>query len=574
MRLFIKILPVILVTVAFYSCGRRMTPSSAIEKSAKEDDKSAFNYVYVEALKQKVMGNSGEALKYFEQALKLNPSSDAACFQIAQILISKENPAGAKKFAKRANTLDPSNLWYMMMLSAIYYQERNLDSAVIYYEKAVRVYPEKENLQLTLGNLYSENKNYDKALKLYENIENKYGVNESSTPALIRSLVETKKYEEALAKVNLLLKDKPDEISYNGLLAEVYTAKGDNQKAREVYSKLVERNPDDPQILMALCGFLIDEKSYEDLLPLLNSVFINDRVSRENKISIVAQLIEDSDLVKEHGDQLILTTMVLEAAYKGDPIIQLLRPEILVQGGKPEEAAERLEEIIKNQPDNYYAWEKLLLVYLQIENFDMLVKRGEECSSKFNRSFLAKVLYASGAIEKGKFTIAEEELRKAEILAGDDNDLKMQVLTMRADLYYKKKEYDKAFAVFDEAVKMNSEDITVLNNYAYYLAEQNIRLKEAEAMAKEVISKADNNTTFLDTYAWVLYKRGKLKDAALIMEKIISSGEKADAEWYEHYGYILKAQKKCQLAIEKWEIALSIDSSKTHLIQEIKDCAK
>jgi len=551
-----------------------MTPSSAIEKSAKEDDKSAFNYVYVEALKQKVMGNSGEALKYFEQALKLNPSSDAACFQIAQILISKENPAGAKTFAKRANTLDPSNLWYMMMLSAIYYQERNLDSAVIYYEKAVRVYPEKENLQLTLGNLYSENKNYDKALKLYENIENKYGVNESSTPALIRSLVETKKYEEALAKVNLLLKDKPDEISYNGLLAEVYTAKGDNQKAREVYSKLVERNPDDPQILMALCGFLIDEKSYEDLLPLLNSVFINDRVSRENKISIVAQLIEDSDLVKEHGDQLILTTMVLEAAYKGDPIIQLLRPEILVQSGKPEEAAEKLEEIIKNQPDNYYAWEKLLLVYLQIENFDMLVKRGEECSSKFNRSFLAKVLYASGAIEKGKFTIAEEELRKAEILAGDDNDLKMQVLTMRADLYYKKKEYDKAFAVFDEAVKMNRDDITVLNNYAYYLAEQNIRLKEAEAMAKEVISKADNNTTFLDTYAWVLYKRGKLKDAALIMEKIISSGEKADAEWYEHYGYILKAQKKCQQAIEKWEIALSIDSSKTHLIQEIKDCAK
>jgi Tfp pilus assembly protein PilF len=266
--------------------------------------------------------------------------------------------------------------------------------------------------------------------------------------------------------------------------------------------------------------------------------------------------------------------MVLEAVYKGDPIIQLLRPEILIQGGKPEEAAERLEEMIKSQPENYYAWEKLLLVYLQIQNFDMLIKRGEECASKFNRSFLAKVLYASGAIEKGKFTIAEEELRKAEILAGDDNDLKMQVLTMRADLYYKRKDFDKAFAVFDEAVKMNSEDLTVLNNYAYYLAEQNIRLKEAEAMAKEVISRADNNTTFLDTYAWVLYKRGKLKDAAIIMEKIIASGEKADAEWYEHYGYILKGQKKCTQAIEKWEIAVSIDTSKTHLIQEIRDCGK
>jgi len=465
-------------------------------------------------------------------------------------------------------------LWYMMMLSAIYYQERNLDSAVIFYEKAVKVYPEKDNLQLTLGNLYTESGNFDKALRLYENIEDKYGVNEGSTPSLVRSLLETKKYDEALAKVNLLLKDKPDEISYNGLLAEVYKAKGESLKAREVYSELVERNPDDPQILLALCGFLIEEKSYEDLLPLLSTLFINDKVTRENKISVVAQLIEDDELVKEHGDQLILSTMVLEAAYKGDPIIQLLRPEILIQGGKPEEAAERLEVMIKNQPENYYAWEKLLLVYLQIQNFDMLIKRGEECASKFNRSFLAKVLYASGAIEKGLFSIAEEELRKAEILAGNDNDLKMQVLTMKADLYYKRKDFDKAFAVFDEAVKMNSEDLTVLNNYAYYLAEQNIRLKEAEAMAKEVISRADNNTTFLDTYAWVLYKRGKLKDAAIIMEKIISSGEKADAEWYEHYGYILKGQKKCAQAIEKWEIAVSIDTSKTHLIQEIRDCEK
>jgi predicted Zn-dependent protease len=293
MRLFIKILPIFLVAIIISSCGRRMTPSSVMEKNAKDGDKSAFNYVYVEALKQKLMGNSGDALKYFEQALKLNPSSDAACFQIAQILISKENTAGAKAFANRANTLDPSNLWYMMMLSAIYYQERNLDSAVIFYEKAVKVYPERENLQLTLGNLYSENKDFDKALRLYESIEDKYGVNENSTPSLVRSLLETKKYDEALAKVNLLLKDKPDEIAYNGLLAEVYKSKGDNLKAREVYSKLVERNPDDPQILLALCGFLIEEKSYEDLLPLLSALFINDKVSRENKISIVAQLIED-----------------------------------------------------------------------------------------------------------------------------------------------------------------------------------------------------------------------------------------------------------------------------------------
>ena len=82
---------------------------------------------------------------------------------------------------------------------------------------------------------------------------------------------------------------------------------------------------------------------------------------------------------------------------------------------------------------------------------------------------------------------------------------------MRADVYYRMKDYTKAFEIFEEALKTNNEDLTVINNYAYYLAEQNMKLKEAEEMAKKVIEKEKGNTTYLDTYGWVLYKRGKLK---------------------------------------------------------------
>ena len=113
-----------------------------------------------------------------------------------------------------------------------------------------------------------------------------------------------------------------------------------------------------------------------------------------------------------------------------------------------------------------------------------------------------------------------------------------------------------------------------MNNYAYYLAEQNHKLKEAEDMARIVIEKEKNNTTYLDTYAWVLYKRGKLNEAAKIMEKIINTGEKPDAEWFEHYGYILKKQNNCNKAIENWNIAMKLDSTKTHLIKEIENCER
>jgi Tfp pilus assembly protein PilF len=167
-----------------------------------------------------------------------------------------------------------------------------------------------------------------------------------------------------------------------------------------------------------------------------------------------------------------------------------------------------------------------------------------------------------------------EELRKAEILAGADKDNLIQVLTLRADLFYRKKDFSSAFSTFDKALTMNSNDLTILNNYAYYLSEQDLRLKDAEAMSHKVVEIEKDNITFLDTYAWVLYKRGKIEEARKVMEKIFSSEEKIDATLFEHYGYILQKDKKCNKAIEYWQNAIKLDSTKTSLNKEIDNCRK
>jgi len=564
----------VIVVTSLTSCNKNIFPSGKVIKAKSGYDEAAFNYVYVEAVKQKLIGNGGDALKYLEQCIKINPQSDAAYFQMAQIVTANGDLRNGKKYTRNALTIDQENIWYLTMLAGLYYQEKNLDSAIIYYEKAVKYYPEKENLQITLGNLYSENKNYIKATSIFDAFDKKYGINETSTVSSVKNLLAGEKYDIALEKIKSLLTEYPDEILYNGLLADVYRGKGENAKALDVYNKLLERNPGNSQIQLALCDFLITEKSYDDLFMLLNTVILNSNVDRESKISLMARLIEVPDVTKNYNEKLTITLMVMEANYTDDNIVPLLRPELLIKQNKNLDASQRLEEIIKNNPENYYAWEKLLVVYLQLKDFENLVKRGEECATKFNRSFPAKLLYANGALELGKFTIALEELKKAEILAADNKEFMVQVLTMRADAYYRMKDYLKAFETFKIAMKTDDQDLTVINNYAYYLAEQNTNLKEAEEMAKKVIEKEKGNTTFLDTYGWVLYKRGKLKEAAKIMESIIKNNDKQDAEWYEHYGYILKKLKKCSEAVINWKIAYKIDNSKTELLKEIEDCGK
>lgn len=569
-----SIIFLILSLIIITSCGKKLVPSFPGIKFGKAYDSSTFDYVFVEAIKEKLMGNSGDALGYLEHCTKINPLSDAAYYQMAQIVAANGDLNTSKKYITKALSIDDKNIWYLRMLAGLYYQTKNLDSAIIYYEKAIKYFPDNQNLKMTLGNLYSENMNFEKAIVIFNGIDGQLGINDASTVAVIRNYVMAGKFKEAEEKTTLLLKDFPDEILYNGLLADIYHGEGNNEKAMEVYNKLVERNPENPQIQLALCGFLLNSKKYGDLLKMLNTVSLNNQISREDKIALFAKILEDEEIVRIEGEKLKLGLMVLEASYKTDDIIPLLMPDLLTKMNNLTEAAIRLEEIIKNKPENYYAWEKLLLVYLQKKDYVNLEKKGEECATRFNRSFLAKILYANGAMENKHYPVAIEELRKAAILAGEDKDMNIQILTIKADIYYRMKDYDKTFETFEEAIKLNSEDLTTINNYAYYLAEQNMKLKEAEIMSKKVISKERTNTSYLDTYGWILYKRGKISSAAKIMEEIIAGNNSPDAVWYEHYGYILKKQRNCKKAIENWEIALKLDSTKSNLKTEIENCQK
>jgi len=566
------IIILILTTGLFQqSCSKKLIPGL---KAGKEYDISAFDYLYVDAVRKKLLGNLGDALEEFEQCLIINPESDAVYYQMAQIVLTNGDLENGKKYVKKASEIQPSNLWYNMLLASIYHQQNNLDSAIICYERAVKAYPDKEDLQVSLAKLYSQNKNFDKSRNILSKLDEKYGVNENTTLSLIENLMAEGKFRDAHDKVQQLLDQNPNDIVFNGYLAAIYRNEGKPEKAKEVYDKLIERNPDNPAIQMSLCDFLLSEKNYEELFDLLNTVLINDKIAKEEKVSLVSELIENKDIIKDYGRKMELAVMILEAAYKNDDLIMLLRPEFMQKEGKPEDTASRLEEIIKLNPDNYYAWEKLLLAYYELKDFKMLQTRGEECATKFNRSVIAKMLYATGAMENEDFTVALEELRKADILAGDNQELKLQILTMRADINYRMKNYPEAFKAYDEALKMNKSDLTVMNNYAYYLAEQNMQLKDAELMAKTVIEKEKDNKTYLDTYAWVLYKRGKTKEASKIMEKIINSEEKGEAEYYEHYGYILKKRGKCNEAIKSWEAAILLDGKKTYLRKEIENCKR
>ncbi len=568
-----QVVYLITAIVLLTGCSQKIIPGLR-KDSGEKFDAATFNYVYGEALRQKLLGNNGEALKFFEQSIIINPESDASYFQVGQILFNSNDNENAGRYLKKALSMQPGNIWYHLLMANIFYQQGLIDSSAVCYEKAVKIAPERSDLQLTLLTIYQESGNLTKAKKLLLELSEKYEENESISVAIVKNLIEEKEYPLAKEKVTELLKQAPDEIIFNALLADIYQKEGNREDAADVYARLLERNPGDQLIQIKLFNFLLAEKEYDELFAVLNTFTLSEKISKEDKIAYFDMLAKDSVVTGKYNKNLEMAFLILEACYVKDDLVLLLRPDYLARQKRFDEAASRLEEIVKINPENQLAWEKLLLTYYESRNFQKLQSSGKEAATRFNRSILAKLLYAHGAMENKDYETAAEELRKAQILAGDNEEVLIQVLTMKAEVLYNSGDYEGAFRNFDEILKKKNDDLTVLNNYAYYLAEQDLRLKEAEKMAKTVIDAEKDNSTFLDTYAWVLYKRGKAKEAARIMEKIIRTEGRDDAEWYEHYGFILKRLGKCREAVRFWEKAILADKEKEHLKDEIRKCKR
>jgi tetratricopeptide (TPR) repeat protein len=98
-----------------------------------------------------------------------------------------------------------------------------------------------------------------------------------------------------------------------------------------------------------------------------------------------------------------------------------------------------------------------------------------------------------------------------------------------------------------------------MNNYAYYLSLEGIKLDKAERMISKVIEFEPFNSTYLDTYAWVLFKRERYFEAIFVMEQAINNSKEISGTLYEHYGDILYKNGQTEKALEYWKMASETD---------------
>ncbi len=88
-------------------------------------------------------------------------------------------------------------------------------------------------------------------------------------------------------------------------------------------------------------------------------------------------------------------------------------------------------------------------------------------------------------------------------------------------------------------------------------------------MSERAIALESNNATFLDTYAWILYKRGDNERARTYMRQALSLDRTGSAELPLHYGDILFALGEKFMAETYWRKALEQGADAKRIQQRI-----
>ena len=132
--------------------------------------------------------------------------------------------------------------------------------------------------------------------------------------------------------------------------------------------------------------------------------------------------------------------------------------------------------------------------------------------------------------------------------AGDNEKLSTSLGNIGDIIYQEQSDSKSAYKYYEQALRCNPDNVSVLNNFAYYLSLEGRKLRKAEKMSARTLELEPDNATYIDTYAWILHLRGKDAEAKPLFKRAMIFGGRDSSTILEHYSVVLRALGENQLA--------------------------
>ena len=491
-----------------------------------------FDQFFLEAMIQRQKGNNAAAFDLLRHCQELNPEAPEVYYFLAQYYSALKNTEKSVDCFKKAAALQPDNVTYMETLAQIYIRQQDFAQAIPVVEKIYERDKERLDLLEMLFQLYQQVGRNDKAVEVLNRIEAIDGKSERISMAKSEIFTRQGNKKGAIAEIKALAQKYPNDLNYMALYAETMMMNGQVKKALKVYDQILQQEPDNNRVLMSLRTYHQALGHQEVADSLTERVLLNGNATSEERVHLLRQEIAACE--QEGGD----STRVLQlfrkmlARPQSDEDMALLCASYMNAKQMPKDSITRvLEQALAIAPDNSmarlqlvgYAWEK--------EDMDRVVSLCQD-ARQYNPDEMAFYYYQGIAFYK------QEKLDEAlsafkngiGVIKDDSNpEIVSDFYAVMGDILHQQGQAEEAFAAYDSCLVWKEDNIGCLNNYAYYLSERGERLSKAEEMSYKTIKAEPKNSTYLDTYAWILYMEKRYAEAKIYIEQAVQNlDEKQD----------------------------------------------
>ena len=540
------------------------------------NDRKRFDYFFLEAIRLQNAGNLSAAFELLEHARAINPKAAEVYYYESMYYSSMKQDSLALACMEKSVALNPENPTYSERLAQYYISARQFDKAVDAYEQIYAHNHENTEALNILAQLYQQQKNFPKMLSTIKRLETEEGESEQLTLAKMRVYEMMGDKRAAYTELKNLSDKHPLDVIYKTMLGN-WLMQNDRQKeAYKLFTDVLKEEPNDAYAQSSLYDYYNATHQETQAREMLNRILMGDNTPVETKLVMIRSYIQDNETAGGDSTQVLsLFDKVLGVSKPCAEIAELRAAYMSLKKMPQDTVNAAFRKVLDIAPDNASARMQLVQNLWNAKKYDEVIAM-TDLAQEYNPEEM--VFYYFGGMAhymKEDEDKTLETFRKAlgQVNEKSSPELVSDLYMIMGDILHKKGLVEESYAAYDSCLQWKDNNISALNNYAYYMSLNAKDLAKAEQMSYKTIKAEPKNGTYLDTYAWILFMEERYREAKIYIDQAIANMDSTQNNntVIEHAGDIYAMNGLINEAVKYWQESYDAGNSTNALEQKLKN---
>lgn len=524
------------------------------------DSLQSYNYFFLEGVRQQEMGNLTAAFDLLRHARDLNPNAPEVYYLLAPYYVDLKDDTRSRAYYERAATLDPENSSYIEKLGQLYVSQKDYPNAINAYEKLYALNKARVDVLQILYQLYGSQNEFQQMINVLNRIEVLEGSSEQISLSKMQIYEQMGEKRKEYDELKSLVDSHPLDLNYKVMFGNWLLQNGKKKEAVKLYRNVLKEEPTNALAKLSLLDYYrtIGDQATVDVIT--QELLQSPKTEKETKIALLRQVISSNQQanVSDSAEVMKLFSQALSVP-QADADILMMKAAYMSLKKMPKAEINRVyEQAIDVEPDNSRARIALIQNIWDTGDYDKVIAICRPAQEYNPEEMVFYYFQGMAQYQKHENDAALQTFRKgvSQIKADSNPDVVSDFYALMGEILHEKGRLAESFQAYDSCLQWKPDNIAAMNNYAYYLSEANKDLPKAEQLSYKTIKAEPNNSTFLDTYAWILFQQKRYEEAKIYIDQAIRSDSTLTGVVKEHAGDIYAMTGDIDKALEFWQQSL------------------